>query len=109
MAGCPRAKPRRAGSRSRYIFSFRTDEDVASVSPIPDENVEGLSRDQATHNSQFSRSICIFEPQNPNAGNVFMRFVHETVHAAGLSLLEDLPLLRGYPVLFDHIFCSGNY
>lgn len=75
-----RANLRRADSRSRYTYlSHRWNCFVCIANP-EQERIR-RPRDLPTYNSQFSRNICIFEPQNPGTGNIFMRFTHETVHA----------------------------
>lgn len=71
------------------ILASRTGGTVLFVSPIPEQGHVRRPRGLPTYNSQFSRSICIFEPQNPGTGNIFMRFTHKTVHAV-LSLVPFL-------------------
>lgn len=92
-----RANPRRADSRSRYTcLSHRWNCFVCIANPERIRRPRGLP----TYNSQFSRTICIFEPQNPGTDNIFMRFTHETVHAV-LSLVPFLTWST-----FALFFCS---
>lgn len=110
MAGCPRAMPRRVGSRSRYIFSSRISTKMLRLyrqSRTRTSVEKGRPpRDLPTCNSQFSRSVCIFERQNPGTDKVFMRFgPRNCPRSLSLPCSWILLLLSWLPITL----CSGNH